>query len=417
MLSVGRKLKTESPVNEVHMLALLLAASISTNFEGGSLGQVEVLSPTHLRCSVKGEVDQDHRNREASWYYFRLDSAAGRQVIIDLVNLQGEYDYRPAPLDINQHTRPVYSYDRKKWKHFSDREVEWDDKAISLRLCFTPQRPRMWIAHMAPYTTQDLARLLTAVGGSPYLRKEVVGKTVNGREMLLLTITNPATPEAGKRVVWLMFRQHSWETGTSWVCEGALRYLLSLDPQAARIRDQMIIRIFPMCDPDGVARGGERFNAYGYDLNRNWDTADAKLMAEIFAQYRAILGWVDAGNRIDLFLTVHNTSEDFIEGPLSEGGPTLRQLGERFAGLLSDRTSFYSASGPRDSLPAGRLIAKGRMTVDQWLFREHKIPAFLLELGTEYNPRLKRLRTVEDWHDFGRTLVEILGELQEVTDD
>jgi hypothetical protein len=55
--------------------------------------------------------------------------------------------------------------------------------------------------------------------------------------------------------------------------------------------------------------------------------------------------------------------------------------------------------------------------VDQWLFREHKIPAFLLELGTEYNPRLKRLRTVEDWHDFGRTLVEILGELQEVTDD
>jgi len=49
------------------MLALLLAASISTNFEGGSLGQVEVLSPTHLRCSVKGEVDQDHRNREVQY--------------------------------------------------------------------------------------------------------------------------------------------------------------------------------------------------------------------------------------------------------------------------------------------------------------------------------------------------------------
>jgi hypothetical protein len=95
----------------------------------------------------------------------------------------------------------------------------------------------------------------------------------------------------------------------------------------------------------------------------------------------------------------------------------LRQLGERFARLLSDRTSFYSASGPRDSLPAALLITKGRMTVDQSLFRERKIPAFLLELGVEYNPRLKRLRTVDDWSDFGRALVEVLGELQEITDD
>jgi hypothetical protein len=57
------------------------------------------------------------------------------------------------------------------------------------------------------------------------------------------------------------------------------------------------------------------------------------------------------------------------------------------------------------------------MTVDQSLFRERKIPAFLLELGVEYNPRLKRLRTVDDWSDFGRALVEVLGELQEITDD
>lgn len=39
----------------------------------------------------------------------------------------------------------------------------------------------------------------------------MVGKTVQGREMLLLTITDERAPDAQKKVLWLMFRQHSWE--------------------------------------------------------------------------------------------------------------------------------------------------------------------------------------------------------------
>jgi murein tripeptide amidase MpaA len=400
------------------MLALLLlAASISANFEGGSLDQVEVLSPTHLRCGVKGEVDQDQRNRQASWFYFRLDSAAGRQVSIDLVNLPGEYDYRPGNLDINEHTRPVYSYDRKNWKHFADDEVEWNDREVSLRLRLRPVRNRVWIARCVPYLESDFNRLMREMRGNPYLRRDVIGKSVQGRDLLLLTVASSRAPEASRKVIWLMARQHAWEAGTSWVIDGALRYLLSSDPQAIRLRSAYVFKMLPMCDPDGVVRGGVRYNLHGYDLNRNWDAFDARLRPEIFAEHQAILGWLDAGNRIDFFLNLHNTNEDYVEGPLSEGGPTLRQLGERFARLLSDRTSFYSASGPRDSLPPGVLFTKGRISADPSLFRERKLPAFLLELGVQYNPSLKRLRTVEDWRDFGRALVQVLGKLQEITDD
>jgi hypothetical protein len=65
-----------------------------------------------------------------------------------------------------------------------------------------------------------------------------------------------------------------------------------------------------------------RFNANGYDLNRNWDAVDPRRMPEIAAQRKAILDWVDSGRRIDFFLTLHNTeSEDYIAGPLSAGGP------------------------------------------------------------------------------------------------
>jgi hypothetical protein len=275
--------------------------------------------------------------------------------------------------------------------------VEWNNKEASLRLKLRPERNRVWIAHIVPYLQSDLSRLLRETQGSPYLRREVIGKSVQGRDLLLLTVTSSRAPETSRKVIWLMARQHAWEAGTSWVIDGALRYLLSSDPQAIQLRNAYVFKMLPMCDPDGVVRGGVRYNLHGYDLNRNWDAFDAKLMPEIFAEHRAIIAWVDAGNRIDFFLNLHNTNEDHVEGPLSEGGPNLRQLGERFARLLSDRTSFYSPSGPRDSLPPGVLFTKGRISADPALFRERKLPAFLLELSVQYNPRLKRLRTVEDF--------------------
>jgi hypothetical protein len=268
----------------------------------------------------------------------------------------------------------------------------------------------MWISHVAPYTNHHLENLLQRFHSHPHLQTATVGKTVGNRDMLLLTVTNPKVPDQKKKVVWLMARQHSWEAGTSWVAEGALRFLLSSDPQAARIRDDFVFKIFPLADPDGVARGGVRFNANGYDLNRNWDTVDPRLMPEIAAQRRAILDWVDSGRRVDLFLTLHNTeSEDYIAGPLSSGGPAVREFAERFSKLLNEMTAFHSPKGSRDSGQNNTPAMKGRMMVNQALFYERRIPAFLMELMVERSPKLRRPPTLEDRLEFGATLVKILS--------
>ena len=228
--------------------------------------------------------------------------------------------------------------------------------------------------------------------------------------MLLLTVTNPGFPDEKKKVIWLMARQHSWETGTSWVAEGALRFLLSSDPQAVRLRDNFVFKIFPMADPDGVARGGVRFNANGYDLNRNWDAIDPKLMPEIAAQRKAILDWVDSGRRIDFFLTLHNTeSEDYVQGPLSAGGPAVRELAERFWKLLNETTAFHSPKGPRDSSQTTTPGMKGRMMIIQALHDERQVPAFLMELMVERSPKLGRPPMIEDRLEFGAALVRIMS--------
>jgi len=387
---------------------LLLAVSLHTNFEAGSLGKVEPLSPAHFRCAVKGEVDQKERNRQASWYYFRLDGAAGQEVTLDLVDLVGEYNYSSVDLSVRKTTRPAFSYDNKTWQFFSDREVQWDNKTTSLRLRFRPLKNHMWIAHVPPYTTRDLALLMAAVGTSRYLRKEVVGKTVEGRDMLLLTVTNPSVSDANKKVIWLMARQHAWEASTSWVAEGALRFLLSSDPQAGRVRDEAIFKIFPMADPDGVARGGVRYNDHGYDLNRNWDAVDPKPMPEIAAQREAMLGWVDAGRRIDLFLSMHNSNEEYLEGPLSAGSLQIQQLSKRFFDLLDANTSFNPDGPPHDAGYSTTLGMPGRMTVNQGLFHARKIPAMLMEQTVDFDSKLGRVPTTEDRLAFGADLVRCM---------
>jgi hypothetical protein len=372
------------------------------------VGRVETVSENHVRCAVTGEADQDGRNRQPSWFYFRLDGVAGREMTVDITDLHGEYNYRPHRGEGLRNTRPVLSYDNEKWQHAGD--VQWLPDQSVIRLRFRADKDRVWIARQPPYTLQRLDNLLSNLRQHPHLKQQTIGKSVEGRPILLLTVTDAPAPDARKKVIWLMARQHSWESGTSWVAEGLLRFLLSQDPEALSLRRENIVKLIPICDPDGVVRGGVRFNKYGYDLNRNWDTADPKKMPEIASQRKAILGWVDSGRPIHLFLTLHNTeSVDYIDGPLTAGGPDLRALGQRFQKLLDETTTFYAPKGARDMRATTTPGMKGRMTVNQGLWAERKIPAFLMELMVDRNQKLGREPTVGDRLEFGAALIRAMA--------
>lgn len=386
------------------MLAFLLfAVSIFTNFEGGSLGKVERVSKTHLRCAVVGEVDQEKRNRQASWYYFRVDGARGRTLTIDLIDLPGEYNYQPNRGAITEGMTPFYSEDQKTWRPLLT--SEYDAKTPMMRLTIKTRSNSVWIAALPPYTQQHLTTLLKELAGRSELRSQIVGKTVGGRDITLLTITDPATPDAGKKVVWLMARQHAWESFTSWVCEGALRFLLSPNESARRIRRETIFKIFPMGDPDGVARGGVRYNARGFDFNRNWDADDSDQTPEITAQRRAVFDWLDKGGKIDLFLTLHNTDPaEYLDGP-PDAEKDVQDLVERFYKALVELTSFSPTRRPQVIKASTTEGMKGRMNVVQGLYLARKVPGFLIEQRVSNNPKLGRVATVEDRLQFGAALV------------
>jgi zinc carboxypeptidase/carboxypeptidase M14-like protein len=379
---------------------------VVSDFEAGSIGECRTVGENHLECGVKGETDQDGRNRQASWYYFRLEGGAGSEVTIDLVDLAGEYNYKPNKGSISDKTPPWVSTDRKEWTSVAPETLEYDPEQPRLRIRLTPEQDPVWIAHVPPYTTEHLDRLMEFAEGSKYMEKEVIGKTVGGRDLLLLTFTQSSRSPEQKKVVWLMFRQHSWEAATSWAAEGAIRFLLSNEPAAAKVRLTGIIKILPMCDPDGVARGGVRFNANGYDLNRNWDTIDAEKMPEIAAQHKAVADWLEGGNRLDLFVTLHNTeTAEYLAGPPEGSHPLHGSLLGRLFNTMLRFTSFSATREPAMGKATTTDGRPGRMTVVQGLSKDFDAPAFLIERRIADHPKLRHPPTADERARFGRDLV------------
>ena len=71
-------------------------------------------------------------------------------------------------------------------------------------------------------------------------------------------LTDFGQPDDGKKTVWLQARQHAWEAGTSYVMEGALRFITSDESAAQALREKVIFKFIPMCDPDGCFHGRVR---------------------------------------------------------------------------------------------------------------------------------------------------------------
>jgi hypothetical protein len=387
------------------LLAVLI--SIQSNFEGGSLGKTEMIAPDHYRCHILGQTDQEGRNRQADWYYFRVDHAAGHKLTFDLVDLAGEYNYKPNSGAITKDTLPFYSSDNVTWLPVE--KANYDPAGPMLQFSVEAHSDQLWIAHVPPYTTQNLDALFRDLAKVPDVKLESIGKSVEGRSIPLVTITDRSVPDQGKKVIWLMFRQHAWEAGSSWTGEGVMRFLSSSSAGAIRIRKEAIVKILPLCDPDGVVDGGVRFNRNGYDLNRNWDITDPVKMPEITAERKAILDWVDAGNRIDFFLTLHNTeTNEYLNGPPDPTGK-LRPLLDRVYQEWSAGSTLSAAQPPvfmSATTTAGR---PGRMNVVQGLYRDRHIPAFEVEMRIAKHPKLGHRPTIEDRKRAGEELIQAIS--------
>jgi hypothetical protein len=334
-----------------------------------------------------------------------MDGVRDRRLTVHLADFVGEYNLRPGACAMNADTIPVYSEDGERWTHFP--AMQWDDERKEATLRFESRADSIWIAHVTPYPLKRLERLIAELRGRDFVEIEVMGQSVRGRDLHLITVTDRRSTRK-RKCVWLIAREHAWETGTSYVLEGALRFLTSDDPQARVLRDRVLLRFVPTMDPDGLVLGHVRFNASGYDLNRHWPEVDPRSqvarerMPEIWAVKKALFAHLDRGERIDLLLNLHNTeTAEYLETEAQDDltGARLKRL----QAALIERGSFGPSREPG--------VARAPSDTTNSLWHERGVPAVLMEQRIGTSRKLGRRPTVADRLEFGRRLVIELGDV------
>lgn len=274
---------------------------ISSQFDSGNIIVKSAEDPKNIRLEIHTDTGSDFYQ----WFHFRVTGAAGVPCRFVIENASGAaypkgwQDYRAR-----------ISSDRETWVQT---ETRYEDGALIIDA--TPDADAVWLAYFAPYSMARHDALIAACQHSDRARLDVMGRTLDGRDMDRLIIG-----EAGpnKKTLWVTARQHPGESMAEWAAEGLLERLLDdADPVARALLERAVIHVVPNMNPDGSFRGHLRTNAKGVNLNREWDKASAESspeVASVLAQMRQ--------TGVDLFLDMHGDEAlpyNFIAG--AEGVP------------------------------------------------------------------------------------------------
>ncbi len=261
------------------------------DFDNATLGPVKQLGPDEFYLYA---FPRDKPHSSFLWFHFRVEGCKDREIT---------FHVNPAPFSQDKTsgngTRlPVMSYDGDRWTGIENKRWNEDGSVLTFKQRLT--RSPVWIASFFPYTAEHVTRFIERQKKCPYFQASVLGKTTEGRDMRLFTITDPNVPEAGKRVILFTTLQHDLETTGAMALEGICGFLLSDDPQAQRLRRDFVVYVVPRMDPDGIAKGNS-YCPVGH-LNRQWGLGTT---AETTNVEKFVKDLATRGRKVDLFMDFH----------------------------------------------------------------------------------------------------------------
>ncbi|RJG00445.1 M14 family metallopeptidase [Noviherbaspirillum sedimenti] len=256
---------------------------ISQQFDAGAIEIVSAARADAIELNLRKDSHADFMQ----WFYFRLQGGAGQDCILRIMNA-GQATY-PQGWEGYQ---AVASYDREHWFRVP---TAYDGQVLTI--CHVPERDSVYYAYFEPYSWERHLRLLGRIDAAPLARVEDLGSTLDGRDLNLAVIGDPAATKK----VWIIARQHPGESMAQWLVEGLAEALLdAANPLARRLLQQAVFYIVPNMNPDGSVRGNLRTNAAGANLNREWMAPSMESSPEVFLVKHRMYA-----SGCDLFLDIH----------------------------------------------------------------------------------------------------------------
>jgi hypothetical protein len=271
----------------------LQGITFDSDYDNGSLLAVREAGTDTFDCDIYEEPGELGTSKY--WFRFRLSGVAGRTVTLNI--------------DHSANPRPVVSTGGGTWRRMTSAEAPNLSRVV---LTFTAQQSSAELAFFFPLGYGEIndrvSELVQAgVGGSI----SELGSSYQGRPMWLVTVTDPAVPDGGKRRVWLHARAHAGEVTASHTMLGFLEQVLEDSPLGRRLRRGCIFNVLPTQNCDGVFLGLTRWDSQGIDPERQWPNPSR--IPEV-ANIRARVDEFMAGpNPIECALNLHSTVGNYAD--------------------------------------------------------------------------------------------------------
>ncbi|KPD22652.1 MULTISPECIES: M14-type cytosolic carboxypeptidase [Idiomarina] len=342
---------------------------ITANFDSGNIQVISANNADDIRLAIR----KDHQSDFYQWFHFKLFAEAGEEHVMTIENASGS-----AYPDGWKGYQALASYDRETWFRVP---TEYNGKELVIR--HTPEQESVYYAYFIPYSYERHQDLIQSAQQSIDCYHELLGETIDGRELNLLVI---GEPDESKNTIWVTARQHPGESMAEWFMEGFITRLLDDEDGVARkLLDENVFYVVPNMNPDGSVRGHLRTNAVGTNLNREWAEPSLEKSPEVFYVLKRMQ---ETG--VDMFLDVHGDEDlpyNFVAG--CEGIPSYdarhKELEDTFkAAFLAATPEFQTEYGYERDEPG-----KANMTVANSAVGERfKCLSYTLEMPFKDNANL-----------------------------
>lgn len=291
----------------------------------------------------------------SAWFAFKVSATALREIAVQIKCDGASLRYRPK-----------ISVDGISWLPLP---LEPTDKTTNkssgiIRLKVGPEP--LWVAAQEIVNVAWLEAWSRNLEHLPFVKRSEIGRSLAGKPLYKLEIGAAKSPA----FVSIVGRQHPPEVTGTLALMRFVEALVSDTPLACSFRQEFIVHLVPLINPDGVEQGHWRHNLNGVDLNRDWETF---YQPETRAVRDQILALPSRG-KVFLHLDFHSTFDDVFYTQTDDEPANPPDFTKRWIEGLQQRFPDYHVKRVSNHLPTS-------YTSHNWAHRALGIPGITYEIG------------------------------------
>lgn len=319
------------------VLAVLVACTgpaepvVTADFPGGNIIVLEQGEDT-----IKLQPDLSETEGEWFYWYYKIRNISDRTLTFKFM-MNNQFTAAGPSCSLNNN---------REWNWLGGDKV--NDNAFTYT--FAKDDTVAYFSMAIPYTQANYDEFLEQLGDHPFLRKDTLALSHEGRAIERLWLL-PESGEPESRIL-LTVRHHACEMMASYVLEGLIESVVN-EPSLESLRSDVEFMIIPFVDKDGVENGEQGKNRLPRDHNRDYD--GKSIYASTAALRDKVPFWADGKLRIALdlhcpWIKGENNEWIYLVG---KSDPEIEEQQKYFSSILEKNTTGVLKFKSENFLPFG----------------------------------------------------------------